>query len=714
MRSEAEIFEELEVLCTKPGYVYVLAHLAVRDSFIRYQPEEITSDDVYRSYNPSKLIRTELSTLAGLAVKGEFKIVLISPEEILQLTKQTDHLMKELHEVLSSSFKGVNLAGNPIHPVENPFKKAKAMREPIFYTAEAAYPFQYKEFSSLRYIQDNGWLQKHMGFCIQDVQNVTETILKIRSKKIEKMKDKTHIGIPVESAQFHVFTFTLNEVEKQSNCFPQTVKNIISAFCLSSQPCNKNFNGIGDFNEITARPIIKINKDEYLLLQSTNLIESIYESPFYWMIKDEKYEDTASKHRGDFTEQFCLDRLKCIFGEKNVYKNVKFEKDKGEIDVLVTYSDRAIVFQAKSKKLTLEARKGNDKALKTDFQAAIQDAYDQGFRCAELLNNKDFKTIDINKNLLEVRRDFREIYIITIISENYPSLAFQVEQFLKYTATETIPPPFVMDVFFLDTLCEFIKNPLYFLDFIQKRIKYFDKIILSNEFAILSNHLKYNLFIPDDNYVSYIDYDFCANLDRAMYVRRENLPGNPNIEGILTRLKEHTFGKLIQHISQYEQDGILDLGFLLLNLSENTAKSLGDGMEEMIYRSRTDKKLHDFSHKIGESAGLTFYTSYSLETNIIEKLYAHCKLKKYKEKFDIWFGLAKNVNSNSPFDIGLIIDEPWEHSDKMECWVKKILNNKPFHDLQTALHYSKKKIGRNESCFCGSGKKYKKCHGKSI
>ena len=40
----------------------------------------------------------------------------------------------------------------------------------------------------------------------------------------------------------------------------------------------------------------------------------------------------------------------------------------GEIDVLVLFANRAIVLQAKSKKLTLESRKGNDLAIKKDFK----------------------------------------------------------------------------------------------------------------------------------------------------------------------------------------------------------------------------------------------------------------------------------------------------------------------------------------------------------
>ena len=78
------------------------------------------------------------------------------------------------------------------------------------------------------------------------------------------------------------------------------------------------------------------------------------------------------RNRGDFTEAFTADRLTRVFGFDRVFQNVQICKSKGEtlgeIDTLVLFGDRAIVLQAKSKKLTLGARKGNDRLLQVDFK----------------------------------------------------------------------------------------------------------------------------------------------------------------------------------------------------------------------------------------------------------------------------------------------------------------------------------------------------------
>jgi uncharacterized protein YecA (UPF0149 family) len=37
--------------------------------------------------------------------------------------------------------------------------------------------------------------------------------------------------------------------------------------------------------------------------------------------------------------------------------------------------------------------------------------------------------------------------------------------------------------------------------------------------------------------------------------------------------------------------------------------------------------------------------------------------------------------------------------------------NHDHHHAQSPVRRSEPKVGRNDPCFCGSGKKFKKCHG---
>ncbi|ECH5860808.1 zinc chelation protein SecC, partial [Salmonella enterica] len=196
-------------------------------------------------------------------------------------------------------------------------------------------------------------------------------------------------------------------------------------------------------------------------------------------------------------------------------------------------SDAVIIYQAKSKKLTIEARKGNNNAIQKDFQGAIQDAYEQGVSCAQLiisggnLAEQNFKPLILDSQV-------SRCYIVPIISEHYPALSFQVHQYLKTTNTDNIYPPFVMDVFLLDVLTEFLRTPLYFLSYIDRRTTYNNKVFSSHELTVFSLHLKQNLWIDDECDMFMLQDDIYADLDIAMIARRKGVIGKNTPDGLLT------------------------------------------------------------------------------------------------------------------------------------------------------------------------------------
>jgi hypothetical protein len=83
--------------------------------------------------------------------------------------------------------------------------------------------------------------------------------------------------------------------------------------------------------------------------------------------------------------------------------------------------DRAIVLQAKSKKLTLEARKGNDNQIKDDLKRSVQASYDQGYTCATLIGNPRMKFVDGEAKNSNSRRNSRRLTsYVSCQTTNYP------------------------------------------------------------------------------------------------------------------------------------------------------------------------------------------------------------------------------------------------------------------------------------------------------
>jgi hypothetical protein len=58
----------------------------------------------------------------------------------------------------------------------DPFAKAAAMREPIFYGAESAWGSQYRDFAVQRYARDADWLQKNKGFTPEEGKKIIAAI----------------------------------------------------------------------------------------------------------------------------------------------------------------------------------------------------------------------------------------------------------------------------------------------------------------------------------------------------------------------------------------------------------------------------------------------------------------------------------------------------------------------------------------------------------
>ena len=236
-----------------------------------------------------------------------------------------------------------------------------------------------------------------------------------------------------------------------------------------------------------------------LLQYYYGISEAMYESPFYWMCEDKMYAPTAFRHRGEFTETYSAERLKHVFGPERVFQNVELIKSKkevlSEIDVLVLFGDRAIVLQAKSKRLTLEARKGNDLQLKDDFKKAVQSAVDQAVVCAELLGDKSVTLRTKNGREIFVSDRPRTIFPVTTVSDHYPALTFQARQFLNFKSNDQIVQPLAMDIFALDAITEMLTSPLRLLSYFNHRAQFGDKLVTTHEHMPLSYHLKRNLWL---------------------------------------------------------------------------------------------------------------------------------------------------------------------------------------------------------------------------
>lgn len=709
MRSEEAIFRDLSPICTSPGYVHALAYLCFRDSVIRYS-DEIRTEEMDHLFSMEHLIRTERSTLVGLMVQQEIDWSLPNAKTIQQYIDETESLLKELHESMSEPTVQELRNALEFGKTANPFEKGSNLREPIFYGGESAYSFQFRDLSVPKYMADDPWLEKHKGFTIQCARDIVHALLKLQNGKFTSIHASFAQQSQSEWTFLPCFIFTIDELADASGIDRGQIERVVNAFVLRDGERDISFRAIDDFNVVSAMPIIPIGDGRLLMLEQYTLEQSLYESPFFWMWDDITYRDTAVLNRGKFVEDFSAIRLRAIFGKKAVLPNTRIckvkGKDEGEIDALVLFGDRAIVVQVKSKRLTLEARKGNDNLIRDDFKKSVQDSYDQALSCARALTNTDCTFLGPDGTRIEVPKKLKEIYILCVVSDHYPALSFQTRQFMKYETSSVIRAPFVLDVFTLDVMTEMLDTPLLFISYVSRRASYQEKVWASHELTILSYHLKRNLWFEKQYDMIQLGDDIVADLDVAMTVRREGTPGRRTPDGILTRIKETRIGKIVKEIESRPDPGTINLGFTLLMLAEDAVVNLSNAIDTMAHQSAVDGCHHDLTMPMGESGeGLTVHCNTHPISLAGPKLESHCLMRKYRARAARWYGIC--IAPDASLRFGVNLEFAWERNPKMD----QVISAFPGHGSFAASgpDARRPKIGRNERCPCGSGRKFKNC-----
>lgn len=709
MRSETEIFSELEQLCGSAGYIHLYADLVLRNTFVRFA-EGIKGEDFHESFGRDHLIRTELTTLLGLVIKQKIDFTIPTGDRMVELGTRTVTLLEELHASLAGPMRPDRETATVDDFEKIDFTRGAVLREPIFYTGESAYASQYRDFAPLKYRADEEWLKANRGFTIAQAAKVGAAILALEQVRLGEICNGLRAGVRENFTLLPGFTFTPPELSDRSGESEATIRNVLNAFSVTEADRNGTFRALNDFNLANAQPIIRGESGTFILFQAYSFYEALYESPFYWMLQDAAYKDTALQHRGEFAEELSAQRLARVFGIKQTHANVVVQENAattaGEIDNLVLFGNRAIVVQAKSKRLTMEARKGNDGAIQKDFSAGIADAYQQALLCAQHLLRGEKRVVDKDGNPLAIPK-LKKIYLLCLVSDHYPALSFQVGEFLAPAISPEIPAPFVTDLFTIDVMTEMLESPLHFLSYMDRRTGYGDKIIAGHELTILGYHLSSNLWLSSDTDGIWLHDDVACSLDAAMAVRRDGVPGDRTPPGILTLNKGSAYDRLIGQIDNDPRGDLVDLGFMLLQMSSVSAAQLSQGIDYATRRARETGGVHDVSMGSGKDNGITVHSSYRPFQEGIEKLQVHVLAKKYQQKAPSWFGVAVHPDDQSLL-YGYNAQFEWEHDEALE---------EASHSMSSGLGVKfengkprRQKIGRNDPCPCGSGKKYKKCH----
>lgn len=644
------IFDDLRALAQSEGALHDISSLMYRDWVVAIDVVEgKVADDPEKRWSDTKLNSNELMLLLGLMVQSlsDRTYSVVVPDSGFE--DKADTLLREFHDrLIADSRPNIEDASD----IEK--KLGSAAREAIYYGADSFYLHQLERFGRDRYREDFEWLIRNAGLSARPMVEIARYVMERISQQMTAINAMKKEGDEV-SKDGLTNSLLIAKSELVEKFGTGKASAFVSKFATPVTDANADFTAPFVVNQVNLAPAIDLGEHLYAP-NAYRLFESIYESPFYWMIVDDSYRNTAAQHRGTFLERTAADLFRSVFGGANVHENVTIQPSKkktaGEADALVVYGEFVIVVQAKSKRVTLKARAGDEAALATDFQGAIQDPYRQAYEFAEMIQGgAECKTKD-GKSLVfpPIIRAFPAV----ILGDAFPAATFLSSIMLKRTKTIA---PVIWDLGVLDCVARILPTPIEFLYYLKCRSDVFDKMHSDSEYNFLGYHLKYKLAMdPQYDFIT-LERGFADTVDHFMTPQDLGIKVERPI-GILERLDVPLISDLFKGLKTAPPE----LASVVVDLYDFSYAALTDiakTMEQVRGEVAAGKKLKAFSI-LTESGGFTYLACREMGRETQRAAEAIGQKHKYDDKRDRWYVIVDDVTTAGPVNALLPLTEKWK------------------------------------------------------
>lgn len=655
-RNLQSIFDDLRALAQSDGTLHDISVLMYRDWVVAidlqkgkaaYEPE--------KRWSTTKLNSNEFMLLLGLMVQSPsdhtFSVIILEN----QFEERADKLLQEFHDRLTLD--SIDFE-DPAKIVE---KLGAAAREAIYYGADSFFLHQLERFGRERYRDDFEWLIRNAGIAARPMVEIARFVMEYVSRQMSEIGMMKKEGI-TPSKEDLTNSLLIPKAELVGKFGHNKANAFIAKFATPATNANAPFTSAFVVNQVNLAPMIDIGEHLYAP-NAYRLFESIYESPTYWMMADPAYLDTAAKHRGVFLERTAADLFRSVFGAANVHENVTIQPNKkrtaGEADALVVYGEFVIVVQAKSKRVTLKARAGDEEALAKDFEGAIQAPYRQAYEFADLIQagaeckTKDGKTLVFPPTV--------RIFPAVVLSDAFPAATFLSNIMLKLS--ERIAPV-IWDLGVLDCVARMLPTPIEFLYYLKCRSHVFSKMHSDSEYNFLGYHLKYKLPLDSEYEFMTLHKDFAEVVEDFMMPQDVGMkPTRP--VSILERLDIPLIADLFKSLKTAPPE-LASVVIDLYDFSYDSLTDIAKTVETIRKEVAAGKEMTSFS-VLTESGGLTYLACRAMDEKIRVAAEAIGQKHKYDSRRDRWYVIVDNINTRAPVDALLPLTENWrEDADLAE------------------------------------------------
>lgn len=381
------------------------------------------------------------------------------------------------------------------------------------------------------------------------------------------------------------YIFNYLEIAKELKIDEDIIESIIENFFYI-------FSDLKDFktehiflaNPIWTKPIILISENEFfcpmpqlffsfILKSFDTLIEQIEKEK---LIIDKKYKEKLSDIKSKFLENKIEEIVKTKFPDENTVKSVKWKdfedgKEKEFETDLITFIDNyAIIFEAKSGKITDPALRGSPDRLKKKINELLIEPNIQSKRLKEkleyLIQNPNLDD-ELRKKLPTNLNKINKILRVSVTLEYFSSLQSNIYE-LKETGwiPENYSPCPTMNIAEFETLFDIFENPTQIINYLEVREELESTIRYEgDELDLIAVYMENHLNLAELNPEMSLRMKGMSKKIDDYYQLKEH---NPKTEKPKPKMNNF-FGKILVQFEERKPEGWIQLGSVIYRLYPN-------------------------------------------------------------------------------------------------------------------------------------------------
>ncbi len=488
----------------------------------------------------------------------------------------------------------------------------------------------------------------------------------------------------------------------------------------------KSFYGEFDFSgwpildlPITKKPFIRLGGTFYCFNYYA-LFDNFYralqkvifhQKPEYVNIWAAKQQSASETMVEDLFKKLLPD---AITYRGNYYPQKESLKHLYENDLLVLYEDVLFIVEVKAGSFPTTPPIVDYEAHITAFKNLIEKADHQCERTYHYIVNHEsavFYTQERSKKVEIKPANFREIYSFSVTVENFNEFAARAEK-LSFLQIKSSSIAIAYDD--LLVYSEYFNLPLLFLHFLKQRklaiqcenVAVFDELdhlgmyIIHNVYSLKAQEFSKGAIVVWSGYRQELDHYFCQLYHSQLHAEKP-------IQNIPSRISE-----IINVLDTKKIQGRAYLSTILLDFSNEGRNDFVDAIDKVIKRQMERGYMIPVVARIGFRYCIFVHMPKISVMGYQQKYdYAYSEILRNKEVPLFWIDLYYDENEKL-YDIFFkecryedIEDQDFERLQKIS--VERAAERIARFKIISGKH----KIGRNECCPCGSGKKYKRCCG---